>query len=226
MFGKKASHVGIVLSFVIFVTFLIFLFSIIQPVTNVETGKQDLVKYLKTELVKEFIDDLTISTLSIDYSGGGCIKIDVVEGTENLGVIVKDTENEKLLNSSIKNKKLEIKIDGSKSLKVSYSSQFEIGNNLPDCIEIGNNDYVTGLTRTESQIFSSKIINLSEFMSSVENYEKVKDKLKIPLGDNFGFIFEDGNRISLAKTQEKEVQTNIYSEEISIRYVDEQANIK
>jgi len=76
------------------------------------------------------------------------------------------------------------------------------------------------------QIFESKIISLAEFIKDKNNYEAVKKRLEIPSGDEFGFIFEDGNREIIAKTEEKEITTNIFVEEIPIQYIDNQANKK
>ena len=49
--NRKGSHVGVVVSFVVFVTFLVFLYLIIQPATIRERDKQYILDYLKLNLV-------------------------------------------------------------------------------------------------------------------------------------------------------------------------------
>jgi len=64
-----------------------------------------------------------------------------------------------------------------------------------------------------------------EFIDEYEDrYESIKDELKIPPGSEFGFslIYSNQTRIG---TEQKEISTNIYSEEIPVQYVDRQANI-
>ena len=55
-------------------------------------------------------------------------------------------------------------------------------------------------------------------------YENLKDELKIPVGSEFGFSFT--NRTSgVVGTEEKNISTSIYAEEIPIQYIDGEANI-
>ncbi|MCK4647518.1 hypothetical protein KAT24_01145 [Candidatus Pacearchaeota archaeon] len=49
---KKGSHVGMMLSFVIFVTFLVFLYSILQPVIKIRQDKKLILDSLIIELAK------------------------------------------------------------------------------------------------------------------------------------------------------------------------------
>ena len=50
--SKKGSHVGVVVSFVIFVTFLVFLYTIVQPATVREKDRQYLLDYLTLNLIE------------------------------------------------------------------------------------------------------------------------------------------------------------------------------
>ncbi len=216
--GKKASHVGMVLSFVIFVTFLVFLYSIIQPATKTEKTKKDLVSFLKNELVNELSSDVTIAT--INTKSKNCIKIDFIPGTESFGFIAKDPETKKILESFSVDSKIIIKNNNAELVKVFFSEEFEKNSGEDESCE---ETYELGLVRTETYLFESKIKNMINNFK--ENYIEIKNKLKIPPGSEFGFSFIDfqGEVIS---TPEKEVSVDIYVEEIPIQYLDEQANIK
>jgi len=223
--NRKASHVGVVLSFVIFVTFIIFLYSVTAPVTRVERGKQDLLEFLKIELINEFSADMTTETILIqDDSVDNCIKIDTEDGS-NLVTIAKDEETGEILESYFDGNKVEVERNGATELKIYYSERFTNGGSL-GCEAINEDAYEFGLVRTLEYIFNNSIVNFSQYISTSENYEAIKEKFNIPASDNFGFVFEDGDRNVIVQTQEKEVPTDIYVEEVPIQYVDNEANIK
>jgi len=223
--NKRASHVGVVLSFVIFITFIIFLYSITEPATNIDRGKQDLLNFLKIELVKDFSADLTEETIVIDKNiQDDCVRIDTED--DNLVSVAVDEETGEVLESYFDGDKVEIKRGDSNDIKVYYSKEFSNGESISGCVDIGEDDYNLGLVRTTENIFESKIINFSGFIDNSQGYEEIKQKYKMATGDEFGFIFEDGERNVIVETKEKEVSTDIFVEEIAIQYVDNEAHIK
>ena len=56
---KRGSHVGVMLSFAIFLTFLIFLFVALEPAITSGQNKKSVLNYLKIELPKMFNSSLT-----------------------------------------------------------------------------------------------------------------------------------------------------------------------
>ena len=76
--------------------------------------------------------------------------------------------------------------------------------------------YDLGLVRTEKNIFEKKIIQLIE--SYDKNYERVKEKLNIGPGNDFGlgFVYANGTVVS---TEEKEIAGNVFIEEVPIQYI-------
>ena len=86
----------------------------------------------------------------------------------------------------------------------------------------GLGQYTIGLVRTDQYIFETKVNNLINEYET--DYDNLKDDLNIPPGSEFGFslIYSNQTRIG---TEEKEISTNIYSQEIPVQYVDGQANI-
>jgi hypothetical protein len=222
--NKRGGHVGMMLSFVIFITFLVFLYSITEPATRIERGKQDLLSYLKTELVKEFSSDMTSATINASASEK-CIKISPITGTEGLGVIAQDLESKDqgiLLSYILPDNKVRIDTNNAKLVKVYYSDEFEkvLGED-DDCG--GENSYSLGLVRTEEHIFESKIQAVVNDFEA--NYSEIRDQLNIAPGDEFGFSFRNANDDTI-NTPEKNVTVNIYVEEVPIQYIDSEANIK
>ncbi len=223
--NRKASHVGVVLSFVIFITFIIFLYSITEPATTVDRGKEDLLEYLKTELIRDFSADMTTETILIkDSVVSDCVRIDTEDG--DLTTIAKDEETGNILESYFDGNKVEIKRNSATNLKVYYSEEFpEIYSSL-GCTDLNEEDYEFGLVRTMEEIFESRILNFSNFINNSQGYDSIKEEYNIPPGSEFGFAFEDGNRNVLVETQDKDVSTDIYVNEVTIQYIDNEANIK
>lgn len=225
--NKRGSHVGVVLSFVIFVTFIIFIYSITSPVTRVERGKQDLLGFLKVELINEFSADMTTETILIKKSVPNCVKIDTEDGS-NLVTVAKNEENENILDSYFDGDVVQVEIGSATQIKIYYSEKFIGGQEISGCNNVlqEGDDFEFGLIRTLEYVFNNSIVNFSQYISTPENYEAIKEKFNIPATDNFGFIFEDGDRNVIVQTEEKEVPTDIYVEEVPIQYVDNEANIK
>lgn len=227
MKGKKASHVGVVISFVIFITFIIFLYSVTEPITRVERGKQDLLEFLKIELINQFTTELTTETILIKNADSpNCIKIDI--GAEsNMNSVVKNEETGQILESYLEGSDIKIQRNGATQIKTYYSEGFSENQEISGCDNVlAEEDFQFGLVRTLDYVFENLVVNFSEFISNQEGYETIKQELNMPSADNFGFAFEDGNRNIIVQTEERDVPTDIYVEEVPIQYVDSEANIK
>lgn len=230
--NKRGSHVGMILSLVIFVTFLIFLYTTLEPIIKVQKDKQALLDYLKVELTERFSSNLTTASIGINKTAPQtCIILDdFVKDTEmSLKLIVKDDLTGQILKANVSqtgNDLFIIKQETDVFFKVYDSPKFE---ELEKVMEIqgcklleNEKDYTIGLIRTNKYLFESNIINLIDEYNS--RYIDLKEELKIPLGSGFGFSFIYSNG-TIIKTEEKNVSTNVYAQETPIRYVDDQANI-
>jgi len=63
--SKRGSHVGFILSFVIFVLFILFLYTTIQPAIKIQKEKTLFIDYLKDVLVENFTVNLTTMTIKM-----------------------------------------------------------------------------------------------------------------------------------------------------------------
>jgi len=135
MKNKRGSHVGFAISFMLFISFVIFLFSILGPVGKVESDKDFLLKHLENEIIENTTAELTI--ISVKPQSGNCT---VPGGTglenyivKNLGEIIKIYNSNELFNTE-----------------------------QTTCTEgsIPQND--VGLIRTNNYVFETKILELKE----------------------------------------------------------------
>ncbi len=220
--NKRGTHVGIILSFLIFVTFLAFLYSITEPATRVSRNKLDLLEYLKIELLNKFEDDMSTVTLTIIHDGT-CGKFENFGGLEGLGAVVKNETGDKIASYVEINGDTEVsKYEG--IMKFYYSNQFDKGES--GCGSIKDADYDISIFRTTQEIFGSKINSISEKIKDDPNYYgELKEELGVPLDTEFGFTFKDGGGNILANANEKNVSVEVYAEEIPIQYMDSEANI-
>jgi len=222
---KKASHVGVVLSFVIFITFLIFLYSILEPALKTQKDKQAILDSLKIKLIKNFSADLTTTSINLEKGVVSCFEIEQISGVSVLNSIVKD-RFDNLVNSFPKSGNLQIdpKSANNKFFKIFYSSEFNESENLGSCDFIDSDNYLRGFSKTKEYVFEKKIIEIKELMADENFYEIFKQNLGISIGNEFGFSFTN-NIGEIIGTKEKNISTNIYVEEIPIQYVNNEANI-
>lgn len=226
---KKGSHVGMMLSFVIFITFLIFLYQIIQPTLKVKENNDFLLNTIQIELLKEFKANLTTVTVQLPGSEGGssCKIVDFtgVKGVEEgWGYKAFDkNRNSKDIGgtSSFKMDKEVLKVYFSEAITRISSS----------CVE-----------SSPSGSLSSKIANVKEskevFLLKVEDFispeypEKLvdfKSNLKLSETGNdfaFDFIYTDNSGVpkTISSINPEEIPKNIdvSTKEVSVTYVDEE----
>lgn len=241
MKNKKASHVGVVLSFVIFITFLIFLYSVTEPAIKLQKDKEALLDYLEIELIKIFTSNLTTATITINSTWyvEDCVKLlNLTEEIEIDSRLIVKNKSGGIPSSNISeedNTDVIIYRNDQDEVffKIYNSEEFEELNQTTEffCTELGRdeigwgghpNGYNVGLVRSETYLFEEKIIELIEDYNS--NYTELKSSLNIPAGSEFGFGITYSNQTKKA-TEEKNISTNIYVKEIPIQYVNKEANI-
>ncbi len=224
---KRGSHVGVMLSFVIFLTFFIFLYTIIEPVIRTQEDKQALSDYLGTELIKMSFANMTTFSIKINEDinqNKDCIKLKKIIGevTDETDLIIKD-EFGNILNYSVQGQDLNIGtgyfFNG--FLRIYYSEEFEPFQIFTGIGCDSVSDISVGLMKTEKNVFITKIINLIDRYEN--SYEDLKDELKVPPGSEFSFSFTQSNG-TIIGVEDKEVSTNIYSEDVPVQYINKEGN--
>ena len=225
--NRKGSHVGVVLSFIIFITFLIFLYPLlIKPLIETNKGSQYLLDDLEANINQEVSAELTISSIEVNEGiNQNCIELqNFINATEiNSNIIVKNHRG-LIQQGDVSGNSLIINRNDNNDVffKVSYSNEFKVLNDITsNCKLIQENDYKIGLIRTEKYVFETKIINLTKEYES--NYESLKKRLELPARNEFDFSFIYDDKTSIGT--KKEVSTSIYAEEIPVQYVNKKGDI-
>jgi len=230
---KKGSHVGMVLSFVIFITFLTFIYTAMSPAIKIEPSKISLLEYLKKEIINQASDTLvSVSVTTTEIPDKECWIIthsDFLDSGkfnyENMGVVVRNKDN-KMVSSGIgfigTDYTLVNWADGENFLKLYYSNENFTSPTITSC-DNANSEFELGLVISKKEIFESKLLRMIEKHN--ESYIGLKKDLNIPFDSDFSFgiVLANGTEII---TSSQNVSVNIFSGEYPIQYVDSEANIK
>ena len=208
---RKASQVGIILSFAIFISFLIFFFSIVESPIRMQKEKSFILNQFETELIKNCSGEMTTMTILLNKNPENCFSI---RNTTRIypNIVVKNGTG-KVINSSFASNRINIK-KSNRFYKIFSSESFEDNNNLDFCPPLDKNNYTIGFVKTENYVFENKIINL------LEN----KKSFNIPSTNSLDFSFTYNNGTTIGNNN-LNLSTNIYTRKVYIQYVDENANI-
>jgi len=232
---KRGSHVGITLSFVIFIVFVGFLYIIFEPSMNIKQDKELALEYLEKELIESSTAELTTVSILFNMSSLNdtifnsetdlCLEI---KSPENFGelftyAIVKN-EEENLIASKKEENNLNFNFTNQSFLKIYYSSELveeALLTETADCVFINKTNYSIGHIQKKEYIFKSKILAL------IGDYYTISPNIKNLINSEFDFGFTDSEGPPPTWTNEiKNVSTSVYAKEIPIQYIDEEANIK
>ena len=213
---KRGSHVGVVISFVMFVAFITFFYLIIQPTITSES-KKNLFDYLREQTNYLFSDELTEVSILTDGSSN-CIKLTNFLPETGIGNRIIARGDSGLLNSQVYGNDLYVGIGGNNLLWIYGSKEFATNEGtMSGC----SSEYTLGLVKKYKIIFETKI---SEFIKDYStDYENTKQQLKIPEENEFelDFIYADGTIISAQniQLQSSASSINLYVNEIPIQYI-------
>lgn len=228
--NKRGSHVGVVISFVVFIVFIIFLYSVIEPVIKVQKDKEFIIEYIKGELPNLVSENMTKISFRVNdgfefENGKTCFKLDLdFPSISSPGSITKS--NEEVINSKVSGDYLFVDESTPQGMffEVFYSNEFDNSFEVTGCDEMQETeDFILGATSNKEYIFEKKIIQLIN--RHISNYEELKRELTVPEGSEFSLIFVKADKTEI-KTEQKDIEANIYSQKVPIIYVDSEANIK
>jgi len=229
--NKKGSHVGVVVSFAIFITFLVFLYAILEPTTVRQRDKQYILDYLKINLLGNTTGNLT--TMIIEIEGPipkTCVQLQNVpeetipeEVWHNLLFVHPNGES---LEYYLKQNKIYVYCGlGFDGFLTVYYGEDIIGKEN-DGLEKDCHPHETtvGFVRTFSEIFGIKMVQLND--TYYADYEVLKAHLGIPEGTEFSFYLLDGERNVIISAEMYPAPTDraVHVEETPIQYIDEGGN--
>ncbi len=231
MRGKRGSHVGVMLSFVIFVTFLVLLYVVIRPAIITGEDKRITLEYLETEITENLSMVFMSTSVEINNTENPsqyCVVLKNLFLSLNItspNIIVK---NETGSTQSAYEDIFDLVIDRTartnRYFKIHHSMSFNRLNTTTEtCRDIDEGEYIIGSVQTGTYIFEKNVYDFINYYQS--NYEALKSQLKVPPRNEFGFGFHQSNGTEINVEQET-TSANVYAEEIPIQYVNDRADIQ
>ena len=226
---RKGSHVGFVISFVLFVTFIVFIYVLLNSRLDLGQDKQNSLEYVKSEIIERVSENLTITSLSTNktvFSENCFLFTDFISKTSvgNRLMVQNDSGEVFAAYSSSDLTDLYINRAGSTAsdfFRVYSSDKFLPITIYPEtpspCVNFNEGaGYTIGLSKEETYVFESKVLELLNNYTT--DYEALKKDIKISSNDEFGFVFTYNNKTEI-KTPEINATINIYSERVPIQYI-------
>lgn len=237
--NKRGSHIGVIISFVIFIGLIVFIYTILRPaVSSNQSGGGTLANQLKLSLESNMSGNLTEISVYAD-STSDCVNLsDFVSyaGLESPPhIIVKSKTGSDFssnISSSNSNDLYVIKSSdpSSKFLYIYDSPEFNqtLSGTPGSCSNLayggGSGDYTIGQVKTNSYIFESSILKLIKDYDN--NYYALRSYFGVTGGDNFGFNFIYDNGTSTETQSNIPSTANVYSQYFTIEYVNVNGNIE
>ena len=215
---KGVSHLEIILSFIIFLGFLIFLLAIFRPTSFSKDTDSDL-NILEESIQSQISTPLAFITLNLndDVEIQECFFINYELDIIN-NVIVKNKDGN-IVNAETdeENKRIYIDSSNEKFFYLYFSEKLEEKEFIKDsCIEIDSSNYHLGLYRNYNLTSYEKLEDLREEYNN--DYENLKNQLGVPTTKEFAFVVREtlGNDIIVARKR-TEGPVNIISRDVTIQ---------
>ncbi|GIU68664.1 MAG: hypothetical protein KatS3mg001_514 [Candidatus Pacearchaeota archaeon] len=222
MKGKKGTHVEVVLSFVLFVGAIFFIFLAFEKDIFVRQTPSSFISF-KENLKKEISENLTSITINVPtQSSQSCIILsNFISSFNNLGNKIIARDSSQKIDVDVQGNNLVLNSNGGRNFFIYSSPAFEEeSSSLTNCEEAS---YSIAQVKKQKFYFESKILNLS---SEHENsYEQLKEKLKIPKNQNFGFSFVYSNN-TVVSTKENLLEVNVYAEEEPLIFITKDGEVQ
>jgi hypothetical protein len=218
---KGFSHIEVVLSFIIFLGFVIFLFAIFNPF-KINTKSDVYIDMTERAIMDNISAKINFFTLKLKEGASSCFYF--TYGLNLSNIVVKDNNYERLGASSIliDNKK-QIKIDGTGNFFYIYSSdEFEENAVSGSCGELTSEEYSIGLFRIYKMVSFSKLNSLIEKHNS--DYSNLKKEMGLTKDFSFNVRESSGNII--VTTDKKPPKIEVFARDEPIQLVYQNGSFK
>lgn len=234
--NRKGSHVDVILSFVIFISFIIFFYAMIQSNVLTRGDKTTFLNFMGGKLIENLTggDLIRINTV-ISYSGGAqnCIYLDpfaTSTGISSFNLIVKNSTGVAFPSSYSGNTlyiNTSLDPQSTYSFDIYYSSSFNVitagtMNGCKHLLEDNTNGYTIKQIENysvEDYVWENNIKQLISLYNS--SFASVRNEFNLVPSENFRFDFTYQNQTKIGTPNNIPVSVNVYSKLFPIVYVSE-----
>lgn len=217
---RGISHIEIMISFVIFLGFLIFLLTFLNPFHS--KLPNSLIGWVESEMVEEMEEtSYSISITLIKDIESNCFRLEDIPHFKECEVVVRDESNSIL---KAENYGGVLTIEKSGEFYMAYCSDILSENRgLSGCVSLFLEDYELGVLNEKKVLSREKIQKLVD--DYYKNYELTKDRFNIPSTMDYAFILtESSNRYEAVKEQKK--TSDQIAKTIKVEVLNEDATVE
>lgn len=222
--NKKGSHVGIIISFSLFVAFLVFLYSAVEPALETNEEEKNLIQELEEKIINKVSKNFTTITIANSSFNEDCIRFDNYPYSD-MNTIVKNSNGEKIRTSFDENTLYIENTDPDGFYRI-HSSESSLDNSEMDfegvCLDYSQ-EFKRGVHRIEKKVSFQEAEDFIEEYNS--DYSFVKKQLDIPEENDFALDFIDNNEV-LLETSVTNLTRNIFIGKRGVDYFDNDAMLK
>lgn len=185
-FKKGLSHIEFVLSFVIFVGFLIFAFVFLNPLQSNRTMKSSL-DYSWIEVSQETMDEMETYSVFIPGYSGQSVSLNIINeigSVENSSGAVISYYNDP-------SKYIHFTVPHDEFVRIKYSSRFDNGGTISGSTQLSSDVYTISSSQKDKVYFENLFIDLKGIYLS--NYPQLKTDFNLPSRVEFGFVVRGPN---------------------------------
>lgn len=225
MKGKRGSHVGVILSFVIFIGFLIFIYPLlIAPAIKISNNKEFILEKTSTSLTSLMSAEMKTISITVANSSQDCVKLSNFLSSSEIDsrIIVKNGQGGSEV-AYVPNGDLDIVRGNTEDnfFKIYNSEEFdELGTSHQG--SCGSKSYEIGLAKKDNYIFETEVSNVVAQYNG--NYANLKNNLNISQNSEFDFEFTYENRTSVG-TEKETGGKSVYAKESQVQYVNKDGKI-
>ena len=224
---KGAAHIEMILSFVIFISFLIFVFAFINPVKRTEPSRA-LLNIAEQEIIKNSSINITTVSLKLNYTPSApCFSINLLElgidgiiGDKN---VIARNSSDNITGSRKTNADLDIETSGD-FYKIFASEDFNAASySQPGCEAIKTENITIGQVTTAKTMSFKKLEMFSQ--AYAQDYNSLKKNINFPGRNDFGFVLKDNPKnVILNASKEKPKSAIVIAKEQPVEIVYEDSS--
>ncbi len=215
---KGASHVEVIFSFVLFTSFIIFMFIVFKPLQIFSKTTTDL-DATEDAILKNISNDLSVISMKIyDPVTESCFSVKNLLD-DSLRLIVKNESGE-IVNASRSGGNIYFEKSGD-FYNLYYSDELNEQGSPSFCYSLVNGDYKTGFVKTYKIVSYSKLVALKNKYN--QDYEQLKQEFG--LGSDFYIIIRNSPEINFVLAKEKPRGVEILAEDFAVSILKPNADL-
>ncbi len=201
MIKRGLSHIEFIISFVIFIGFILFAFVFFNPLQSERTLKSSM-DYAWIEVARETQEKIEFYSVSINSSvleDKVAIKISGIPSGYNSSV--EDVDGN-FVESYFDQDGVNFDRRGKNFFRIKYSPIFQNGQNVIAGSKLNGNEYYISSSNSEKIYFEKLFLELNK--SYFSDYSSLKKKINLPNRVDFGFVvkFKDYEIVALKEIPE------------------------